>query len=148
MCYEVFDILKNKIKNIKNNNNYKYANINKNNYSNYSSNNNSNIREYGKQIYSSNSSYFKSYKTESNYKTNNNSFQTFKNPNTNTNSYSTRKEVIQYSTYRNTPLKPTQKDNSFLTKTIYLPVTTVPTTPSIKRKKLTKINIEVLRLPE
>ena len=114
---EVFDILKNKIKNIKNNNNYKYANINKNNYSNYSSNNNSNIREYGKQIHSSNSSYFKSYKTESNYKTNNNSFQTFKNPNTNTNSYSTRKEVIQYSTYRNTPLKPTQKDNSRLYQT-------------------------------
>ena len=112
---EVFDILKNKIKNIKINNNYKYTN--KNNYSNYSSNNNSNIRDYGKQINSSNSSYYKSYKTENNYKNSNDSFQTFKNPNINTNNYSTRKEVIQYSTHRNTPIKATQKDYSGLYQT-------------------------------
>ena len=105
---EVFGILKNKLKNI-NKNNYNYGNKNYNINSNNTSNNKT---DFAKQIYTSNSSYYKTYKTESNYKNNNSSFSNANMKTPNMNNYTTRKEVVEYSSYRNTPIKGIRNDYS------------------------------------
>ena len=112
---EVLNILKNKLINNKNKygNKYgnKYTNINTNNISYINAKNNQNT---GKHIHTSNS-YYKSYQSESNYRNNNtsnntniNNIHNYNNPHTN--NYTTRKELIEYSTYRNTPMKGTGKE--------------------------------------
>ena len=91
---DVFNILKNKLKLINNNYN-KYGNININN---------ANINN-KKQIHTS-KSYYQGYNTENNYRNNNNNYHNFNSPNANNYSnYMTRKEVTEYSTYRNSPNK-------------------------------------------
>ena len=88
---EVLNILKNKLK-INNNKKYGNTNININN-----SNNNY------KKLHAS-KSYYNSYNTENNYKINDSNIPNYRNQNANNYSnYITRKEVTEYSTYRNSP---------------------------------------------
>ena len=103
---EVFQILKNKLKNININNKYGNKNISINT-SNISSNNKRQNQDSGRQMHTS-KSYYQTYKTDNNYNFNNN-IHSYHNPNLD--NYSTRKEVYEYSSYRNTPLKGSSGNN-------------------------------------
>ena len=104
----VFNIFKNKLKNMK----IKYGtNMNNSSTNNIYTNNQRKNNEYGNQIHAS-KSFYKSVKTEGIYGNNNYRIPNNKN---NTNKYNTnyiRKEYREYNTNKNTPIKDLRRDYS------------------------------------